>query len=130
MCAPCVFAIVDRYIAVSLEFYMDEGVSRRSSLNLGHLVDKGRGHTSSPHVLPCVCQIRDRTRVSSYLSLRARIIFIDSFLRKLPRDASWETCQSSAGDEVSLDKFYKLFLYRVAVFSRKELDNDSPFDKK
>lgn len=89
MCAPCVFAIVDRYIAVSLEFYMDEGVSRRSSLNLGHLVDKGRGHTSSPHVLPCVCQIRDRTRVSSYLSLRARIIFIDSFLRKLPRDASW-----------------------------------------
>lgn len=86
----------------------------------------------------CLPDSRSRAGITTYLSLRARIIFIDSFLRKLLRDASWETCskqkcQSSANQCVVEGETYTNRAPSARRFfsSCKELgSDDSLFDKK
>lgn len=73
-----------------------KGPIKEKLVEFGTFGRRGSTAIPTPFPLPCVCQIRDRTQESRYLSsAQAQIIFIDSFLRNL-RDASWETCPKEA----------------------------------
>jgi len=115
-----VFAIVDRYIVVSLESYVDEGVSGRSSLNLGHLVDEGRGCTTSPRSSICLPDSRSHAGITVSFIAGAnyfyRFVFTQTPTRRLVGDMLIE-CQRWRWSVVG-EILYKLPLFPCSFLTQ------------